>query len=172
MKKVLLALLTVTTLFAASCTKSGPQGPQGPAGAQGPAGNANVIGSDHITVSEWTYLSASATYTATFNYNDITDNVANFGLVAIYKQYQDGSWTNLPDLNGLTTTVFNFSAGTFTLYIFNSDGSVPTAPPPTTFRVVVIPSGLKQANPKTNWNDYNETIQTIEHSGMTVKQLH
>ena len=159
MKKLILATLAVGILFVTSCTKQGPVGPQGPTGA---TGNANVIGSDHITVNAWTYYAPTFTYSATFAYADITSSVANYGLVEIYEQYTDGSWTNLPDINNGVQTVFNFSTGSFTIYMSKVDGSYMPAPSnPITFRVVVIPSSVRQANPNTNWKDYKQAMAAL-----------
>ena len=157
MKKLIFATLAAGILLGTSCTKTGPVGPQGPTGA---TGNANVIGSDHITVSSWTY--SSGMYSATFAYADITPAVASYGLVEIYKQYADGSWTNLPDINNGVSTVFNFSPGSFTIYVSDVNGTTtPPAPGTITFRVVVIPSSVRQANPNTNWKDYNQTMAAL-----------
>ena len=157
------SILAAGLVITSSCTKTGPVGPQGPTGA---TGNSNVIGSNHITVSAWEHSSAS-TYSALFSYADITAAVAAYGLVEIYKQYSDGSWTNLPDINGITSTVFNFSTGTFTIYVVNTDGSTPVFPGTLNFRVVVIPSSVKTANPTTNWNNYNEAIDALNKSKAT-----
>ncbi len=155
MKKLILATLAAGMLLGASCTKQGPVGPQGP------TGNANVIGSDHVTVSSW--AKTGNTYSATFAYADITQSIANFGLVEVYKLYtSDNSWTNLPDINSGISTVFNFAPGTYTIYVESIDPTFVTPFPGTiTFRVVVIPSSVRQANPNTNWKNYDEAMRAM-----------
>lgn len=142
--------MAVATLMTASCTRTGPIGPQGP------MGNANVIGSDPFTVSVWTVL-GGGNYSATFTDPDISSAVYQYGLVQLYKQYSDGSWTNLPDINGGVSTVFNFLQGTFTIYVENSA----VYPGTINFRAVIIPSSFRQAHPNANWADYNETMQLL-----------
>ncbi|NDC40933.1 MAG: hypothetical protein EBZ77_05195 [Chitinophagia bacterium] len=159
MRNLLVILLGAALITATGCTKTGPQGPQGPQGVKGATGNANVIGSDAITVTAW---EASGTgYSATFTYDKITSNVANYGLVEVYKQYSDGSWTNLPDINSGVTTVFNFAANVFTIYVYNIDGSQATFPGTQVFRLVVIPSSYRMAYPHEDWKDYNRTMNIL-----------
>ncbi len=154
MKKLILATLAAGLLFGASCTKQGPVGPQGP------TGNANVIGSNSVTVTAWE--KAGNTYSATFAYPDITPAIASYGLVEVYKYYaSDGSWTNLPDIYNGVSTVFNFSPGYYTIYVENIDGTTTAFPGTATFRVVVIPSSVRQANPNTNWKDYNQAMAAL-----------
>lgn len=171
MKKLFFLLLAGSAIFFNSCTKTGPMGPQGQTGAQGPQGNANVIGSDAFSVSSWTLT--NSVYSASFTDADITSDVDAHGVVEVFKLYSDGTWTNLPDINGKTSTVFNFSTGAFDIYIQNSDGTVPANPGTQTFRVVVIAPSQRQAHPNTNWKNYNEAMAAInadKASSATVTQ--
>src|ERR1700761_2114450 len=106
MKKLLLLMLTGGALVFNSCSKTGPQGPQG---------NANVIGSSAFTVSSWSQTGSS--YYASFSDPDITNDIVNTGAVEVYKLYVSSngstSWTNLPDVDGVTSTVYNFYTGGF-----------------------------------------------------------
>jgi len=156
MKKLILTLMAGSMLILGSCTKEGPQGPQGP------TGNANVIGENAFNVTDWT-LSSDNVWYATFSDGNITSDVVDNGAVEIYKEYSNG-WTNLPDINGITSTVYNFLDGGFTISILNSDGSLPAAPGTVTFRVVVIPSSVRKAHPNTNWKNYNETMAVMNES--------
>ena len=156
MKKIILMMLAGSLLMLNSCTKSGPQGPQG---AQGPQGNANVLGAQPFSVINWNF--ASNVYSATFTDADITSDIVNTGVVEVYKQYPDGSWTNLPDINGVVTTVYNFYEGGFVISVLTTDGSVTPAPGTVTFRTVIISSSQRQANPNTNWKNYNEALTAI-----------
>jgi hypothetical protein len=160
MKKVILFLLAGSLLTFNSCTKTGPQGPPG---------NANVIGENPFTVhaSTWTFTSnyggpnVQNAYVASFNDANITSDVANYGLVMAYIQYPDGTWKALPDVVGITSYSFNFSAGGFDIYYSDVDGSTPNAPNTETFRIVVVPSSLRKANPNTNWKNYDEAVGAI-----------
>ena len=165
MKKVILLLLAGSVLTFSSCTKTGPAGPQGPAGANG---NANVIGSNPFSVSSWDF--SSHVYSATFTDNDLSSSVVNNGLVEIYKQYPDGSWTNLPDIDGITSTVYNFYQGGFVISILNSDGSNPSAPGTISFRTVIVPSSVRLAHPNTNWKNYNDAMAALADKAAPVAQ--
>ena len=142
------------------CTKTGPQGPQGT------TGNANVKGSYPFAVSNWSF--ASNAYSATFTDTDITSDIVSSGVVEVYKQYPDSSWTNLPDINGVVTTVYNFYQGGFVISILTSDGSTTPAPGTVTFRTVIISSSLRQAHPNTNWRNYYETMAALNSAATTI----
>ena len=159
MKKIVLMLLAAATLVATGCTRVGPVGPQGPQGQQGPQGNANVIGSNPFAVSSWSRT--GNTYSADFTSADITADIVDFGIVSIFKSYGANEWSPLPDINGKTSTVFNFYDGGFSIYIQNSDGTEPAFPGSITFRMVVISSSLRQANPNTNWKSYTEIMKVL-----------
>ncbi len=150
-----------------SCVK----GDRGPAGQDG---NANVIGVDRqFTVSNWTtgtFTSGSPYYYATFSDPDITSDIVNNGVVEVYKQYSSG-WTNLPDVSGITSTVFDFYVGGFTIYIQNSDGTLPSNPGSITFRDVIISASQRQAHPNTNWKNYNEANAAINATPVSSTQL-
>ena len=161
MKKLILATLALGFIITSNCTKQGPIGPQGPVGQRGADGNANVISSDEITVNTWTSVSGS--YKADFAYAEITANVADRGVVEIYRKYSDGSWTNLPDINNGVSYAFNFLPGSFTLWVTSVTGLTAVANPGLqVFRVVCIPASVKAAHPNTNWKDYNTAIATLE----------
>ena len=154
MKKLILLLLAGSVFTLNSCTKSGPQGP---AGADG---NANVIGINRVvTVSSWTLT--GTTYSATFPDPNITSDIVSNGVVEVYKAYGTNEWTNLPDINGITSTVFDFYVGGFTIYIQNSDGTTPANPGTISFRDVIISASQRQAHPNTNWKNYNEANAAI-----------
>ncbi len=178
MRKSVLLLSAAVVLFSAACTKTGPQGPQGvqgpqgQTGATGPAGvdgNANVVGSAPFTVTDWTRN--GNVYYADFSLPTITSSVVNSGIVEVFKKYGTTDWTNLPDISGKTSTVFNFYNGGFSIYVQNSDGTLPTYPGTQTFRTVVITSSQRMANPKTNWKNYKEaTIAAGLESAAPVAQ--
>ncbi|MCW3121635.1 MAG: hypothetical protein JWQ38_1127 [Flavipsychrobacter sp.] len=165
MKRIALLLIAGTLLTTTACKKTGPQGPQGVPGQQGPAGqngldgNANVIGTDAFTVTNWEL--SGRTYSATFTDADITPSIVDHGIVEIFKSYGINEWTNLPDVSGVTNTVFNFYDNGFTIYVQNSDGTTPIYPGSQIFRVVIISASQKQAHPNTNWKDYKQAVTAL-----------
>lgn len=177
MKKLVLLLLAGSLLVGAGCTKTGPVGPQGPKGATGATGqngldgldgNANVVGSAPFTVSTWS-LSGNV-YSADFSHADITPAIVDKGIVQIFKSYGTNEWTCLPDINGKTSTVFNFYDNGFTIYIQNSDGTTPANPGSQVFRVVVISASNKQAHPNTNWSNYTEAVAALSYDKTVAAQ--
>ncbi len=164
MKKIALILLAATMVIFNSCTKTGPQGPAGP------QGNANVRGSDPFTVTSWAFDANENAYVASFNHVDITQAVADRGVVQVFLYYSsDNTWRNLPDIFNGTQFYFRFSTGGFEIYYSTVDGSVPSFPTgPWTFRSVVISPSNKQAHPNTNWNNYQEVMQALQEDAHTV----
>ncbi len=179
MRKSVLLLAAAVVMFSAACTKTGPQGPQGVQGPQGQTGaagangvdgtNANVVGSAPFTVTAWSQNGNY--YYADFSLATITNSVVNSGIVEVFKKYGTTDWTNLPDISGKTSTVFNFYNGGFSIYVQNSDGTLPAYPGTQTFRTVVITSTQRIANPKTDWKNYKEaTIAAGLESAAPVAQ--
>ncbi|MCF8451136.1 MAG: collagen-like protein [Taibaiella sp.] len=164
MKKIILLLLASSVFIFTGCVKTGPPGPQGSQGPQGPQGNANVIGSDPFTVSSWS--KTGNTYYADFSSPDITTAIVDNGIVSVFKSYGANEWSPLPDISGKTSTVFNFYDNGFSIYVQNSDGTEPLFPGAVTFRMVVISSSLRQANPNTDWNNYKETMAAIHNANV------
>ena len=156
-------LLTGSLLAATGCKKTGPQGP---AGKNGVDGNANVIGTDAFTVQNWTQ--SGNQWTATFNDADITPSIVDHGIVQIFKSYGTNDWTNLPDVNGQISTVFDFFDGGFEIYVQSADGTLPAYPGNQIFRTVIISASKNQANPNTNWKNYNEVMTAL--NGTPAKQ--
>jgi hypothetical protein len=167
MKKLILMLAAGSLILFNSCTRTGPQGPAGPQGAQG---NANVLGSNPFTVNSWAYSTSEVAYVATFNDADITTAVADRGVVEIYLLYPDGTWRALPDVVNGTQFFFRFSAGGFDIYYANVDGSTPSFPPTATFRTVVISPSQRQANPNTNWKNYNQVMKVVNETQVSPVQ--
>ncbi len=139
-----------------SCTKQGAQGPRGYTGADG---NANVKGAQAFSVTHWDL--SNNVYSATFTDVDITTDIADNGVVEVYMQYADGSWTNLPDINAGISTVYNFYPGGFYISVLSVDGTTTPFPGTQTFRTVIISSSLRQAHPNTNWKNYKEAMSAI-----------
>lgn len=156
-------LLAAGTLAFSGCTKTGPPGPQGVQGPQGPQGNANVIGSDPFTVSSWS--KDGNMYYANFSSSDITTDIVDRGIVSVFKSYATSAgpeWSPLPDVNGNVSTVFNFYDNGFSIYVQNTDGTTTAFPGSVTFRMVVVAPSQKQANPNTNWNNFQDAMRALQ----------
>jgi len=145
------SILIVFTLIIVIITFNGCR--KGDTGPQGPTGNANVIGTNTVTVSTW--IASGHAWTATLNVNAITQDIVNYGSVQVFVQYGN-EWWALPDINGVNSTLFGFSEGTVSLLNSNSDDSQASYPGTQIFRVVIISSYNAKAHPTLNWNNYEE----------------
>ncbi|MFY9307609.1 MAG: hypothetical protein WAQ28_01035 [Bacteroidia bacterium] len=163
-KTIILGMVALAGLMFDACTKAkdGAPGAQGPAGVNGTNGtdgidgNANVIGTNTVTISSWTANGAS--WTANMTAAGITSDVVNTGTVQVFIQY-GSSWWALPDINGVNSTSYGFSVGTISLLNSNSDGSTPPNPGAQVFRAVIIPSQAMITNPNVDYKNY-EAIKT------------
>lgn len=170
MKKITLFLnvcLMACVIMFSSCAKdgeTGPQGPAGPQGAQGPQGNANVK-SDLAMVSNWIYDSNSAKWVATIIDNNITQEIADRGMVMVYL-VESGSNIALPVTlypSGTYSRTINYfySQQQVTINIGDSDKIQPGHPGTVTFRVVKIAPAARKANPNVDWTDYNQVKKCL-----------
>jgi len=153
----------LTTLV--GCKKEiGPEGPKGEQGVQaeqgqnGDDGNANVIGTNEVTISNWSQ-SGSAWF-ADITAQGITQDVVNTGLVQVFIQY-GSEWWALPDQSGSNVTSFGYSVGNISLMNQNTDGTTATNPGSGVFRVVIITSSNLTAHPNVDWNDYEQEKQAL-----------
>ena len=162
-------LVLVIALFAMSCSKDGADGATGPAGANGlngtngSNGNANVIGTNTFSAppSSWTASSGNTVWSTTLVVPQITQAIVDRGIVSVF--YQTGSiWMALPTSNPQNHyfSNFGFVLGAVGVYLVAESGYTVT-PGTTIFRVVVISPSNKIANPKTNWNDYQQVKQAL-----------
>lgn len=152
-------MLAASVFIFTGCSKTGPPGPQGAQGPQGPQGNANVLASDPFTVSSWT--SDATGYYVSRTSPDITTDIVDYGVVSLFKSYGTYEWSPLPDINGNTSTVFDFYDGGFTIYVRNMDGTYPAFPGTQTYRLIVISSALKAAHPNTDWHNYKQVMAVV-----------
>ena len=142
------AILLIAITFT-NCKK----GDTGPAGKDGVNGNANVVGTNIVTVNSWT--ASSNSWSASMTASGITQNIVDKGVVSVFVQYGN-EWWSLPDLNGKNSTQYGYGVGTVSLLNANSDGSTAPNPGATTFRIVIISPSNRLAHPNTNWKNYNE----------------
>jgi hypothetical protein len=158
-------LMCIMLLAFISCKKGdtgemGPAGPKGDTGAQGPSGNANVIGTNQVTISNWAW-DGTAFYVANISAAGITQDIVDKGMVQVFREYSAGNWTPLPDINGQNSTTFIFRLGNITLYNGNADFSVPINPGNINFRVVIISSLRISRHPEVNWKDYSQAMNAL-----------
>ena len=165
MRKTILFLGALTMLSFSSCKKEvagakGDQGVQGIQGIQGQDGNANVIGSNEVTLSTSSWTQNSNSWSATLTMGAITQDVVNTGMVKVFIKY-GSEWWALPDFTGTNSTQYGFGLGYVSLFNSNTDNSLPSNPGAKTFRIVVIPSSGLAKNPNTDWNNYKEVSELI-----------
>ncbi len=150
-KYLTIAFLSIGMLIISGC-KKGNDGPQGE------DGNANVIGTNIITVNNWSQQ--GSVWRADLTVGEITKDVVDRGLVQIFKKYGP-EWWALPDINGGTMTYFGYDVGYVSLMISNVDGSTPSFPNTTDFRVVVISPSNLAAHPDVDFSNYEELKSTF-----------
>jgi hypothetical protein len=166
-------LVLVIALLAMSCSKDGSDGAIGATGAtgangsngtNGTNGNANVIGTNTVSVppSSWTSSAGNTVWITTLSAVAITQTIVDRGTVSVF--FQSGSgWIALPYSNPQNHyfTNFGFALGVVQLAISTESGYVLNSPGTNVFRVVVISPSNKMANPSTNWNDYQQVKQAL-----------
>jgi hypothetical protein len=163
-----LSIIAVSIAFAmlfSKCSKEGPEGPQGIQGEQGIQGDQGVPGADGnanvhsylYTVVNWTpdgvdlYDVLAASY--------ITQDILDNGAVLVYMSNGSGAWNPLPyvewrsSYEHLITPVI--AVGSITLWISDSDLTLPGIPGATDYKVVAIQGTTKAAiSAKVDINDY------------------
>ncbi|KAA9345836.1 hypothetical protein [Adhaeribacter soli] len=164
MKKLfyLFFLLAFTSCTINESDTPGPIGPPGPAGAPG---HTNVVSTEPILLRNWTYNTQYRWFAADVNVPELTPDIVDAGLVMVYQQINGGQhpvWIPLPDTYGNVTTNYEFYDGGITIYTFNVDNTIPLAPGEKVIRIVVIPPGLKKANPNTNWHNFQEAKAVLK----------
>ena len=127
---VMAGLVLTLGLTVTSCKK----GDTGAAGKDGKDGNANVIGTNNVTISSWT--SPGTSWTATITVAGITQSIVDKGTVSVFVQYGN-EWWSLPDINGKNSMQFGYGVGYVSLINVNSDATLPSNPGSKTFRIVL-----------------------------------
>jgi hypothetical protein len=158
LKRISILVMIASVLTTFSCTKEGKEGPPGPAGTNGTNGtngNANVIGTNTVTLNSGDWSATGAGWYVTLTASGITQDVVDKGIVQVFIQYGT-EWWSLPDLSGINSTQFGFGLGYVQLLNYNSDYSQATNPGTKTFRIVIIPSSARLANPNIDYTNYNE----------------
>ena len=181
MKKTILksVVILLTAMITVSCSKdsaAGETGPAGPTGATGPTGpagtngtngtngNANVIGTNSVSVppSNWFNSGDNTSWSTFLNVPAITQEIVDRGAVSVFFQLNT-SWIALPYSNPQNHyfTNYGFSLGAVEINISTEFGYILTSPGTNIYRVVVISPSNKIANPNTDWNDYNQVKEAL-----------
>jgi hypothetical protein len=155
MKKVnavIAVFVIATTMFMGGCAKDGATGPAGPAGANG---NANVIGTNTVTVNGVNWTALSTYFETTLTDADITQAVVDNGVVLVYAQ-NGTTWAALPSTFSSVSLTFQFYLGNVEIFCANTDGSQTLNPGTQIFRLVIIPSSARMTNENINFRNYEE----------------
>ena len=185
MKKTFLkvAVVLLTAVMTISCSKDGAMGPQGPAGldgtngtngtngatgatgangTNGANGNANVIGTNTITVTSWTSAVGGSLWSTSLSATGITQSIVDKGIVCVFIGDTSGAWTAMPYTFGNASWCYSFGVGFINIYKTNTNLAAIPNPGSQTFRVVIISASNRMANPNTNWKDYNQ-VKAVLH---------
>lgn len=167
MKKVkqigFIMLVCISTTMINGCAKDGATGPQGTPGTNGTNGvdgNANVVGSNTISITSSDWSLASSFYSTSFTSVAITQAIVNNGAVMVYEKLGN-SWQCMPYTTGLNERDFTFSVGAFKIWSHNTDDSIPTNPGPQTYRIVAISASGLIANPNVDLKNYQVVKMTF-----------
>ena len=165
--QIISGTFAIIVLMFTSCAKDGATGPAGPAGTNGTNGtngNANVTGSNTVTLNNWTSEyddGIEFVFSKTITWSGITQAIVDKGAVMVYAG-DVGEWVALPyaetGSDFSTTFVFVFTTGTVTIYAMGYDDSGSPSPSDfdgTVVRIVAIAASNRAANPDVNLNDYN-----------------
>ncbi|MES2287195.1 MAG: hypothetical protein V4547_16005 [Bacteroidota bacterium] len=161
MKKVkqigFIMLIGISTAMINGCAKDGATGPAGTAGTNG---NANVLGSNSISVisSDWTL--SNGFYSTSFTLPVITQSIVDKGVVIVYEKL-GSSMQCMPYTNGFTERDFTFNVGSFKVWSHETDGSAPTNPGAQTYRAVVISASNLIAHPNVDFKNYQMVKTTF-----------
>lgn len=166
MKKTIFktAVILLTAIMTVSCSKDGATGPTGATGAAGTNGingNANVIGTNTLTVSTWTSYSSGSLWGTSLSATGITQSIVDKGIVSVFIGDSSGSWTSMPYTIGNTSWFYSFGVGFINIYKTNTNLAAIANPGSQTFRVVIISASNKMANPNTDWKDYNQVKEVL-----------
>jgi hypothetical protein len=169
MKKTIFksALVVLMAILTISCSKDGAMGPagangtNGSSGTNGTNGNANVIGTNTLTVSSWTSYSSGSLWGTSLSATGITQSIVDKGIVSVFIGDSTGSWISMPYTIGNTSWFYIFGVGFINVYKTNTNVAAIANPGSQTFRVVIISASNKAANPNTNWKDYNQVKEAL-----------
>lgn len=169
-KSILFLAVAIMTAFA-SCIKEGPEGPAGRDGINGingingTNGNANVVSSSvNVTAANWTV--SSNTYKVSITYPAITNDIINKGAVLVYQQFDANSYqlprTWYPASTYSRTMDYSVYLGGLSVFVSDSDLTLPTNPGAQTFKIVVIASSQLALHPDVDLSNYEQVREAFE----------
>lgn len=151
-------LVGISTVLINGCAKDGETGPAGKNGIDGQDGNANVTGTNSVTVTAGDWTLSSGYYSTGFTNTDITQAIVDKGIVMVYEKLGT-QWQALPYLNDDQSRDFTFGVGTVTIWAHNADLTTPTNPGTQTYRIVIISASNLAAHPEVDFRNYKQ-VQT------------
>jgi len=160
--KIAMLVLIAGLLSTVGCTK---EGKQGVAGVNGKNGNANVQTTILVAnnASNWMWNSGGSWRQASWSgINQLSLTNISSGAVMLYQEDGGGGYLPLPvtiKYNGkIESNWFTFGTGSLTVVVQNTDNSDPIAniPLPARYKLVVIPSAARRANPEVDLMNYQE----------------
>ena len=168
----LIGALSLSLITISSCQKGekgdpGPAGQNGTNGTNGVDGNANVIGTNTVTLNPSDRTITSGVASAHLSVPGITQEVFDKGAVMVYYKASSTQWTALPYLLSNVYIVYGFKVGDIELVASTTNGTAVTINGALTFRAVIIPAKTKLSHPRTDWNNYNEVEKLITADNLT-----
>jgi hypothetical protein len=97
MRKSIVVLLVLMSVWGLACTKEGPRGPAGPQGPQGPQGPVGPTGEVtwiHVTLGEDNFTATAGGYWVTIANSALHGDYA----AIVYYEANDGSWFTPPPM--------------------------------------------------------------------------
>lgn len=139
------------------CSKDGVDG------INGADGNANVIGTNTITVSSssWTSIDNGRMWGVNLSATGITQSIVDKGIICVFAQDSDGAWFSMPFTIYDNSWFYKFGVGYVNIYTTNTKRDVINNPGSLSFRIVIVSPSNKMANSKTNWNDYVQVKKAL-----------
>lgn len=140
---------------------TGPAGQNGIDGINGQNGNANVVGTNPITIttSNWQY--SNSVWGVGLNVPAITSDIANFGMVQVFVLTGNQQWTALPNSIGTTIEKFYFEPGRVDIYYYDINFAAVSNPGNRSYRIVAISSTQIKQNPNVDWNNYQQAVKAL-----------
>jgi hypothetical protein len=151
-KSILVGLaILATVLF--SCIK-------GDQGADGNDGNANVFGTNDITVNGGDWVADGTFFRADLTSPDITQAIVDKGIVMVYEK-AGSYWNALPYTWGITSVSFDFGLNSVGVYYESNDGNQTANPGTRIFRIVSISALNAKAHSTVDWKNYSVVKETF-----------
>lgn len=155
-----LTTVIVLSLFIFSCEgedgPTGSEGPQGEQGEQGETGTANVIYSDWID-SEFPLDIMSTHDTFEVEATEITEEILNSGVVLVYGKSNVGANVfGLPLVRLNVSYNYNIVPNALNITVESLDGNNIGATSFSSYRYVIIPSGVAVTSKNTSTKDYTQ----------------